>query len=1222
MPQKERVAPVSSRMIPLLFLAVMMVLFGTNSIRAGQVSVDYYFDRPQIEEVRIGSELYDRVVMTDAPNCGKAGQPALPGRNARILIPYGSEIESIEVIGESRIVLGDDYYIEPIARQYRLSMPPTEIQEPVLDQNIYMSDKPYPTDRYQSAGLQSFRGYSFLVLKLQPVEYLPTTGELAYYPRLTVIVNTADNYKSAPLYRGLEIDQTEVLSKIDNNETVYSYSSAPVKGTKSYDMLIITTPALASSFQPLKDYHDTTGIITEIHTTTEIGSTTPADVRDYIRERYLNDGIQYVLIGGDDDLIPARNLYVASDDGYWPEIETAMPSDVFFGCLDGTYNYDGDSNWGEPTDGEGGGDVDLVAEVYIGRAAVGNATEAERFVNKTIGYLNCGGQYLQNVILVGEYLGFGGVADYAASYLEELIDGSDSHGYTTTGFPSNVYNIDELFDRDWSGNDWPRSELVSRINNGLHIVNHLGHGSPDYAMKMYNSHVLSELTNTDINFVYSQTCLAGYFDSSSMDCWAEHVTIKTDNGAFAAIMNARYGWGELNSTDGASQRFNREFWDAIFSPAEGKPELGRANHDSKEDNLYRIDDDCMRWCYYELNLFGDPTISIGGVAALSFGFPNGVPDIIPPNDATDIEVVITGVGDGVLVPGSAQVHYKINDGTLQTDDMTMLTSMRYRATLPVVSCGDKLEYYFSAEEEANGRMYYPNPSSPYQPVIATGLSVAFADDFETDQGWTISGGSWGRGTPTGGGGSHGNTDPSSAHGGSSVFGYNLSGDYENNMSERHITSPAIDCGGITGTRLTFWRWLGVESSLYDHAYVRISTNGTNWTNIWENSGEITDGAWTEMTYDISEYADNQSTVYIRFTMGITDGGWVYCGWNIDDLEVSAYECNLNAPIITTETLPDWTAGHAYSRQLTASGGSGTLLWSDINLDLIGTGLTLSSSGLLSGTPLDAGTVSFTARVTDEAMQSDEKPFSFTINQSLAITTSELPDWTAGSAYSQQLAATGGTGTKAWIDLDDDLDGTGLSLSEIGLVSGTPLTSETVSFTARVSDGCGDYEDKLFEFILNPTVEIITADLSDGTVGEEYSQQLEAAGGTGTLTWGDRNDDLEGTGLTLSTTGLLSGIPMAEGLITFTARAADFTGSYDEKIMELSIGPNYLCGDADGNETINILDVTFMITYLYKSGFAPDPLISADTNGDGAINILDVTYLISYIYIEGPVPICQ
>ncbi len=106
------------------------------------------------------------------------------------------------------------------------------------------------------------------------------------------------------------------------------------------------------------------------------------------------------------------------------------------------------------------------------------------------------------------------------------------------------------------------------------------------------------------------------------------------------------------------------------------------------------------------------------------------------------------------------------------------------------------------------------------------------------------------------------------------------------MAETHLTSTAIDCTGLTGVSLKFWRWLGVERNAYDHAYVRVSNNGTSWTTIWENpSTHLTDSAWSRQEFDISAVADDRATVYLRWTMGSTDGSWTYCGWNIDDIEI-------------------------------------------------------------------------------------------------------------------------------------------------------------------------------------------------------------------------------------------------------------------------------------------------------------------------------------------------
>jgi hypothetical protein len=162
--------------------------------------------------------------------------------------------------------------------------------------------------------------------------------------------------------------------------------------------------------------------------------------------------------------------------------------------------------------------------------------------------------------------------------------------------------------------------------------------------------------------------------------------------------------------------------------------------------------------------------------------------------------------------------------------------------------------------------------------------VAYSWDMSTDPGWTAVS-QWAWGTPTGGGGQYGNNDPTSGHTGSNVYGYNLSGDYDNYLSERHLTTTAIDCSDLGRTTLKFWRYLNVEQPAYDHAYVRVSTNGTTWTDLWTNGSEITDNSWSQVEYDISAIADGQSTVYIRWTMGTTDGSWQYSGWNIDDVEI-------------------------------------------------------------------------------------------------------------------------------------------------------------------------------------------------------------------------------------------------------------------------------------------------------------------------------------------------
>lgn len=66
---------------------------------------------------------------------------------------------------------------------------------------------------------------------------------------------------------------------------------------------------------------------------------------------------------------------------------------------------------------------------------------------------------------------------------------------------------------------------------------------------------------------------------------------------------------------------------------------------------------------------------------------------------------------------------------------------------------------------------------------------------------------------------------------------------------------------------------------------------------------------------------------------------------------------------------------------------------------------------------------------------------------------------------------------------------------------------------------------------------------------------------------------------------------------------------------------YLCGNVNNDNMVNILDITYMIAYLYAMGPEPIPPTSGDVNGDGLTNILDITYLIEYLYLGGPEPNC-
>jgi len=158
-------------------------------------------------------------------------------------------------------------------------------------------------------------------------------------------------------------------------------------------------------------------------------------------------------------------------------------------------------------------------------------------------------------------------------------------------------------------------------------------------------------------------------------------------------------------------------------------------------------------------------------------------------------------------------------------------------------------------------------------------------DMDTDPNWLLDAG-WAWGTPTGAGSWNG--DPYSGYTGENVIGYELEGDYADNITEPHYaTTGAINCDRHKNIRLSFRRWLGIESP-YDYANVQVSNDGTNWVDLWTTGlSHVSDDAWQSVDYAVpSSVGDGQPTVYFRWGIGPTDDSVTYPGWNIDDVHVT------------------------------------------------------------------------------------------------------------------------------------------------------------------------------------------------------------------------------------------------------------------------------------------------------------------------------------------------
>ncbi|MFN0170597.1 MAG: putative Ig domain-containing protein [Bryobacteraceae bacterium] len=265
------------------------------------------------------------------------------------------------------------------------------------------------------------------------------------------------------------------------------------------------------------------------------------------------------------------------------------------------------------------------------------------------------------------------------------------------------------------------------------------------------------------------------------------------------------------------------------------------------------------------------------------------------------------------------------------------------------------------------------------------------------------------------------------------------------------------------------------------------------------------------------------------------------------------------PSITTGSpLPDGTVGVGYNLALSATGGTPGYTYL-VTGGATPAGLSLSAAGVLSGTPSAAGGSSFTVQVTDSASATAPKIFSLTIKPAPSITTSSsLPDGTVGVAYNLALSATGGTPGYSYL-VTGGATPAGLSLSAAGVLSGTPLSAGGSSFTVQVTDSASATAPKIFSLTIKlaPTPLSVTTSspLPQGTVGVAYSVALAATGGAPGYTFAIAGGSSPPPGLSLSSSGLLTGTPTTAGTFSFSVAASDTQSSVSPaKPLDVTIVP--------------------------------------------------------------------
>ncbi|MDP8990949.1 MAG: putative Ig domain-containing protein [Acidobacteriota bacterium] len=231
------------------------------------------------------------------------------------------------------------------------------------------------------------------------------------------------------------------------------------------------------------------------------------------------------------------------------------------------------------------------------------------------------------------------------------------------------------------------------------------------------------------------------------------------------------------------------------------------------------------------------------------------------------------------------------------------------------------------------------------------------------------------------------------------------------------------------------------------------------------------------------------------------------------------------------THPQAAVGVAYtSSTFQAAGGVPGYTWglqNGTNAD----GLSINAgTGQLTGTPTAGGVFPMVVVLTDASGASVNATFTLNV---LGVSTTTLPGTTVGSAYSQTLAAMGGTGTLTWSVQGTNLPPPGLTLSSLGQITGTPTASGTFLFVVKVTDSATQLSTLQGLSITVASAAAITpATLSNGTVNVPYTSTTLTVPGVVISNWAVTLGTLP-TGLSLNaSTGVVSGTPSAAGSFPF------------------------------------------------------------------------------------------
>ena len=835
------------------------------------------------------------------------GKPNLPAKIFSIAIPPGAEVVGIEYeVGEG-VVLPGAYAVPPVVLPKVIG---EEIPEAaardrqMYEENyrsVYGSDDAYPRDVVEFVRTAGYRKYNLVDVRVAPMSYRPQSGQLTYYPDITVHVN----YREAVNRTAVVVDNLarteafarEIVLNYDRAQEWYPPAARADRGL--HDFVIITLDSLTSSVTPLVNWETAKGRTVEVVTTTWINSNYSGydlaeKMRNFLREKYPSGewGIEDVLLVGHYDDVPMRRC--AQDLGYGgPE------TDFYYAELSladsASWDSDVDRQWGEDTDA-----VDFYNEVNVGRIPWSGTSTVQSICNKSVAFeQNTDPSFKKNILLLGGY--FWEDTDNA-ELMEAKVDQTWMSSWTKTRMYEQNSTVYSTFSCDY---ELTHTNVVNVWSNGTFaFVNWAGHGSTVSAHIMgYSSAAFitsSDCSSLNDNYpaiIFADACSNSDTDATNI---GQSMLQQGAVGFLGATKVALGCPGWNDPYDGSSQSLDYFFTTYVTS---GDYTQGEAHQRALRD-MYTNG----LWSYNKYETFewgalwGSPGVAMGEVVPppLTINFPNGVPDNLSPGVPTTFTVEILD-GDENYVPGSGMLYYRYDGGTYLSSPLVYDAGDYYNATLPAAGCSDTPEFYVSAQGDGSSTVTNPAgaPTTVYSASVGTFL-VILDDDFETDTGWTTenlgaTAGLWERGTPVSSPTWDYDPEQDSDGSGQCYVTQNYAGNSDVDGGSVRLISPIMDmsAGGVTISYDYFARLTNTTGGV-DMLLVEIDSNGGAgpWTEIARHD---TDGGLSWHSYTITQNdldtagVTLTSTMRLRFTANDADPQSVVEA-GLDAFLVTSFNC--------------------------------------------------------------------------------------------------------------------------------------------------------------------------------------------------------------------------------------------------------------------------------------------------------------------------------------------